>query len=648
MSLLPAIRRRRFLAAACLSLLVVGCAGAKRKLTGTSQSTEPVFKFASLALPVTTFSRSQDGQSAHHETMRLIQSMDQPSPEVEDPSTQIPSLASPTTQSGIPRDATSRPDRFRPLTEGEMLALALANSPVLRQYDLRILEHPSATTTIYDSAIKSSDPFFGPQAALAEFDSVLSARVNVQNNDRVFNNVIVGGAAQELVQDLVSMNAGWRKRTRSGAVWEINDITDYDNNNRVGNSFPNYWQTQLEAGIRQPLMQGAGRDFNLIAGPNARPGFNFSNGILIARLNDRISDADFEIQVRKYVRELYAAYWELDRLYRNYESVAQAEALAYRTWQTVLAKNKASLTGGEANKEAQARAKYYSYRRDVLLALGGQGGQRGLYVAERRLRDMVGLPVVDGELLRPVDKPVEAKFVFDFDLLLSSAMAERVELQRQSLRVHQQQLRLTAAKNFLLPQMDLIGRYRLRGLGDDLTGSGPRFSSAYQDFFSFDHQEWEFGLEMGVVAGRRQAHAAVRNATLQLNRERSILIAQQQAIQLQISDAFAEVESSYAALETSRAQVEASRDRLDSSAALFNADKILIEFLLDAQAELLQAELQRAIDQARYTDALVALSAVAGSLLRDVGVHIQQTGCQSNLLYLPPEPMLESTTGPGA
>ena len=285
-----------------------------------------------------------------------------------------------------------------------MIALAVAHSPVLRPLGLRILESPESATTIYDYAISINDPFFGPQAALAEFDSVLSGSVNTQNNDRVFNNATLGGDVQELVQDLVSFEYGWQKRSTRGGVWEINRLTGYDSNNRVGNRFPSYWETQLQAGVRQPLLRGAGKQFNLIAGPNARPGFNFSNGIVIARLNNRINQADFEIELRRFIEDLIAAYWDLDRHYRNYASVQEAQLLAYKTWQSVLAKSRADLAGGEANKEAQARADYYSYCREVQVALGGQNGQGGLYVAERRLRRLIGLPVVDGQLLRPVGR----------------------------------------------------------------------------------------------------------------------------------------------------------------------------------------------------------------------------------------------------
>jgi outer membrane protein TolC len=104
---------------------------------------------------------------------------------------------------------------------------------------------------------------------------------------------------------------------------------------------------------------------------------------------------------------------------------------------------------------------------------------------------------------------------------------------------------------------------------------------------------------------------------------------------LEVSDAYAEVSSSYLAMETSQAQVDASRERLKSSEALFAADKIQIEFLLDAQEELVRSLLQLSADQTRYTMSLIAVNTAVGSLLADVGIHIQQTSCRSELLYLP-------------
>ena len=522
---------------------------------------------------------------------------------------------------------------IRPITEGELIQLALQHSPVLRPLGIRIIENPESATTVYDSAITSSDPFFGPQAALAEFDSVLSAGITSQNNDRVFNNATLGGDVQELVQDFTTATAGLRKRSQYGTTFEFSSDHQYDNNNRSGNRFSNYWETQMLAGVRQPLLRGAGREFNLIAGPNAQPGFNFSNGIWIARLNDKISEADFEIAVRSFVRDLYSVYWDLKRQYRNYESLLEARDLAYRTWQSVLARSDARLEGGEASKEAQARAKYYRYCRESEIALGGGPGESGLLNIERTMRRLAGIPAEDGMLLYPTDPDPDAAFTFDTDRLIARAMSRRTELSRQSIKVQQQRLKLVAAKNFLLPQMDLVGRYRLRGFGDDLTGSGERFRSAYQDFFSLDHQEWEFGVEMGVVAGRRQAKAAVRNAKLQLIKEQSILREQQRTIEFQILETISEVRSAYESMRYSRLQAEAARDRLDASEVLFDHDKILIEFLLNAQEELLLADQNLARDRARYSLALVSVGAESGSLLSDVGIIIHRDCSQSHIHY---------------
>ena len=522
----------------------------------------------------------------------------------------------------------------RPITQHEMLQLALHHSPVLRPLGLRILDNPNQATTIFDSAITASDPFFGPAAALSAFDAVLSADLGTQNNDRVFNNSTLGGDVQELTQDFASLNAGIQKRSFNGAIWDLTTRKQYDSNNRTANIFPNYWETQLEAGVRQPLLRGAGRDFNLIAGPNAQPGLNFSNGILIARLNNRISDVEFEVSLRKFVADLYRVYWDLKRQHRDYQSVIAARDLAYQTWQSVLARNEAKVSGGEANKEAQARAKYYRYCRETAIIVGGGNGQDGLLQTERQLRKMIGLASDSSALLFPIDDDVSAEFTFDLDTTRARAMMCRAELKRQTLKVQQQEYKLVAAKNFLLPQLDLIGRYRIRGFGDDLVGGDrSRFSSAYKDFFSLDHQEVEFGVEMGVTAGRRQGHAAVRNAVLQLAKDRSILKEQQRELSYQIADSIAEVDASFDAMKFSRLQVDAAKDRLESSEVLFEADKIQIEFLLDAQEELLQAERSHAADLSRYATSLISLSAASGTLLNDLNVAIQRD-CQQTYVSI--------------
>jgi len=519
------------------------------------------------------------------------------------------------------RHAGVAPDKFRDLTEDELLVLAINHSEVIRSLGVRVLNSPQSITTRFDPAIRASDPFFGPAAALAEFDSQVSASLLSQNNDRVFNNATLGGDVQELVQDFAELNTAWQKRNTFGTQFDIRSIQTYDSNNRAGNRFPSFWETQLELGIRQPLLRGAGREFNLIAGPNARPGLNFSNGIWIARINTRISQADFQIALRDYLMDLYTAYWDLRQQYAVYENVIEARDVAYGIWKTVESKKLSGLIGGEAYKEAQSRATYFRFQRDVESALGGGNGSSGLYVSERNLRRLIGLPPTDRELLRPVDPPASARFEFDLTTSVATAITHRTELCRQRLELQQKNLRLIAAKNFLLPQLDLIGRHRIRGFGDDLGGGGDRFASAADDFYSAEHQEWQFGVETSVSPPRRQARAAVRNAALEIQRERAILLEQERGVAYEVEDAVAEIQSAYLMLQSSRQQVTASQHRLESSQTLYDAGKLQLEFLLDATEQLVRARTQLAIDQSRYSLSLVRLSRTKGTLLSDVGIN---------------------------
>jgi len=219
--------------------------------------------------------------------------------------------------------------------------------------------------------------------------------------------------------------------------------------------------------------------------------------------------------------------------------------------------------------------------------------------------------------------------VYDLEHQTQQAFASRTELMRQTLRLQQQRLRLLAAKNFLLPQVDLIGRYRLRGFGDELTGSGSRFASASDDFFNGDHQEWQFGIEAGVPAARRQAKAAVANAKLELARQQTILAEQQRAVRFEVGNALAEVASAHEALDASQESLRAARDRLNASTALFDSGKIQLEFLLDAQEELVQAERRLAEDQSRYSLALILVNTATGTLLHDLGIRI--SGCSGHV-----------------
>ncbi len=524
-----------------------------------------------------------------------------------------------------PRSIDTMPENFWDLTLDQAVHLALQNSDVLRDLGGRVLSAPESVQTKYNPGIEYTDPFFGVEAALSAFDATLDSQFSYALNDRVFNNTTLGGGATELQQDLSSMQTELSKLAATGTLMSLRSAVAHDRNNRIGNLFGHVWESQMEAEIRQPLLQGAGLGFNRIAGPNAAPGLRFSNGVVLAQMNNDISKVDFEVGVRNLVSGVVDAYWQLYRAYHDFDAKQSTRVAAEDTWKAIQAKYERGLIGGEADKEAQARAQYYLYQDLSIEALNGSDGAVGVYEAERRLRLLMGLGVNDGNLLRPVDEVSPARVLYDWPTLSPQAIQRRAEIRKQRWVVKQEELRLVAAKNFVLPRLDATALYRLRGFGDDLAGRGDggRFASAGRNLGNLDHQEWEFGLQFNVPIGRRRAYAGVRHAELRLCRERGVLREQELFVSHELANAIGRDEQTHASMTASYERMLAAQQRLEATEASYDADQVPLDLLLEAQERLGSA-------RSRYYQ-LVAAHAIAeknvqlsgGNLLGSFGVRLQ-------------------------
>ncbi len=220
-------------------------------------------------------------------------------------------------QAPLTIDEKSPPPAW-PMTLNEAVQLGLENSKVLRDLGGSVLRTPLLAQTIHDPAIQASDPRLGMDGALSAFDAQLSTSLFAYRNDRAFNNLFLGGGTFLFRQDLDNFVTELSKQTASGARVAVRHHIDYDDNNALANVFRSYFNTNYETEFRQPLLQGAGVDFNRIAGPNSTPGQ--INGVVIARINNDVSTAEFEIALRDYISNVENAYWDLYYAYRELDA----------------------------------------------------------------------------------------------------------------------------------------------------------------------------------------------------------------------------------------------------------------------------------------------------------------------------------------
>jgi outer membrane protein TolC len=489
----------------------------------------------------------------------------------------------------------------------EVLRTALTNSKVLTDLGGTVIRAPDAAATLYGPALQETDPRYGVEAALSAFDAQFSTSAFFEKNDRALNNQFFGGGTRLLVQDAAVFQSQLTKRTATGAELTLRKYVEYDANNAPGNAFPSAWNVNPEFEMRVPLLQGAGAEFNRIAGPSTTPGL--LGGVLLARINTDISVADLQIAVCDYVSNVENAYWDLYYAYRDLDSKIAARDTALETWRRTRALFEAGRRGGEAENEAQAREQYFRFEEEVQDALTGRivdgtqtdngsragtfRGTGGVQVAERRLRLLMGIPISDGRLIRPIDEPAVVPIQFDWNQVVADALSARAELRQQRWRIKMRQLELKGNRNFLLPQLDVVGRYRWRGFGHDLIdpkGNNPPFDNAFETLMDGDFQEWQLGVELTVPIGHRRAHAAVRNAQLNLAREQAILKEQQRVILHDLSNGISDVERAEAVVRTTYNRRVAAAQQLAAVQAAYDAGDVPLDRVLDGQRRRADAE----------------------------------------------------------
>lgn len=535
------------------------------------------------------------------------------------------------------------PPEYLDLRLEEVVQTALQNSRVLRDLGGQVLRSPANSHTIHDPSIMETDARFGVEAALSQFDANVTSTGYFQKNNRALNNVFFGGGTRLLQQDADVYQTALTKKTAIGSTVSLTSNTAYDSNNAPGNQFFSSWNQNIEAQVRQPLLAGAGVDYNRIYGPNGIPGL--PSGVMLARINSDASLADFEVGVRNFVSDVENAYWDLYYAYRDLDAKMSARDAALETWRRVAALNALGRRGGEAQQEAQAREQHFRLQEEVQNALTGRQvegtrtssgsgggtfrGTGGVHVCERRLRLMMGLPISDGKLIRPADEPKMAKAVFEWDVILAEALTRRAELRKQKWIVKNKEMQLLASHNLLLPQMDAIGLYRMRGFGKDLfdTPDGRitgNFSSAWANLATAKFQEWQLGFEFSMPLGFRKGHVAVRNAELQLARERALLNEQERQVVLDLSNSVAEMSRAHLVLETNYNRRLAAKQQLAAIHAIEDPTPQMLYIELDAQRRLADAEAQYYRSLVEYEIAIKNVHFEKGSILEYNGIYLSE------------------------
>lgn len=545
--------------------------------------------------------------------------------------------------SGEPRNlARSADDEVRDVTLHELMLTALSHNEIIETSALggigskAVLTNPDGVASVYDSAIQETGILFGRRgmdAALSDFDArlasslIFSGQDNRQNTTGLPISTSDGGA----------FNTSLSKALANGA--NISVISNWSGANNPDGYYDSAYQGVLGAQFSQPLLAGSGVEFTRTAG-TTNPAFGaitgVSQGVAIARINQDISLADFEVAVRTALSDIENAYWDLHLAYRLYDTSATAHRSALETWRVtdeIMKEGGRAATGVNGRPQAkvgpaehlEAKDRLYETKASLELALNQ------LYQAESELRQLVGLPMNDGTVLRPTDELIVAELYPDWQASLVDGLTYRVELRRQKWQIKSLQLQLDAARNLVRPSLYAVGGYNVLGFGNRLASqgvydpaTGTPTNSAFGSMSHDNLNEWNVGLQFNMPIGLRQARSQARNYELQLAKANAVLAAQERSVAHDISHAIQDVTANYTAAQSNLKRMEAAQKRVGIVESEFITGVTTLDLVRQAQASAATAEGAYYQQIVAYNKAITSLNLATGRLLEFNNIYLQE------------------------
>jgi outer membrane protein TolC len=559
-----------------------------------------------------------------------------------------PSVAQSTPQEAYALDPrrlrNDREDVVWDLTLMEALSEAMKHSEIIRSSGQflasgsALLNRPEAVPSSYDPAIQESGVLYGQRgfaAALSEFDPQVSASILTGKNATISNNGFITGGVNPgdtFQQDSGDFSLGVQKRLMSGGIFNLGHDWNYsyDNSDRLFNSV---YTGAVRAEFRQPLLAGAGTEYNQIAGPiseQLQGVTGVGQGIVIARINNDITLAELEIAVAGLLRDVETTYWRLALAYQTLSAEETARDEAERAWKRV----QVLVDAGDLGTADEAAA------RETFLRLSGRADEarNNLYAVEAELRRLMGLAVNDGRVIRATDEPTEVEVTPDWGSALLDALARRPELKRQKWSIKSLELQLRAARQLTRPRLDFVSSGRINGFGDDLLGSSTAYpdappfpppapttlGNAYDVLGRANQTGWNVGLQFSMPVCLRYAHSQVRNFELRLQKARAALATQEIEISHELAAAFRDLDRGWLAMQTAKSRWNATKERLAALQMEFQSEptRVPVERILAAHEAVALAEIEYSTSVAEYNIALADVQYRSGKLLQYNSVHL--------------------------
>src|SRR6266571_9334000 len=366
--------------------------------------------------------------------------------------------------------------------------------------------------------------------------------------------------------------------------------------------------SDLQFTLTQPLL----RNFGLF--PNRAP-------ILIAQRNLNQARAVFQGEVNDIILQTVGRYWSV---------VLTRESLTVQ--RKSLEEAQKSYDHDKKALSLGALPPLDIYRSESQVAsrrVGVIQAEYSLKQAEDVFRRAIGAdldPAIRALDLELTDRPEPLNELPSPDIAsaLSRALANRPEFEAMRQQLASDDLNIRLAHNNLKPDLELAGFYSGNGLNNSPAGLDIGLSGSLSQTLHFTYPTYGASLLLNLPVKRHSAQANLADALVGRRRDQYQERQTTQSITLEVTNAVHSLEEAKLTMEAAKIAVDLARESLHADERKYELGAEPVFFVLDAQTQLAQAELNLIQAQVNFQIAVAQLDHATGDLLEHHHVEITE------------------------
>jgi outer membrane protein len=482
---------------------------------------------------------------------------------------------------------------------GQLVTLAqIRQKALMNNLEIKVINfQPVITQTIVREEEAKFDNIIFAHAKLVETNlpSFSSDSVRFTSNNPALNDENVKLDVLEQQTRYLDAEAGIMVPLRTGGSITLSSPLQRKVSESLSDS--KEYRSALQFSFSQPLLRNAGNRVN-------------EASINVAKLTQQEETVKTRLQTMRIVAIVDKAYWALYQAWGDLDVKRQQYEYANQNFAMVKRRVDEGLTAAVELNRAEIGV---ADRMEALII-----AETNLKLAQRQLNFFTNdINETSEQIIIPETQPSLVKYQFNRNQLLQDALANRLELLQQEIKLASDAINIGYLENQTLPLFTLDYQY---GALSNTTNS---FNNSYRNVLDGNFNDWSIGFKFEMPFTNEARKAQLENAVQQRLQRLTTKALQTLTVKREIYDALDNVDQNWQRILAARQQVLIAGINYEAELKQFNEGLRTMTEVLETLTRLGEAQVKEIRAITDYQTSLIDTAYATGTLLGYSKINFQ-------------------------